>query len=121
MIGDDLSHLDDLPTVEERTRPRYGTSPQVGTTMRWHSWWDEPAPKDREVLVCVPGSTDHWHLVFWSDEDEYWSDVERGEDAFRGELLERCYLLPMWTEVEHSPSSLCKDSILNTHPKAYRP
>lgn len=85
----------------------------------WKSWWDNP-PQDRPLLVCVPGSTDHWYLVEWDYDEECFVDLNTREPSFEDGMLEECYLLPMWTELEESPSSICRDSIKNTHPNAFK-
>lgn len=76
----------------------------------------ETAPKDgTDILICLPtGTSDHYYPVCWVDADEddgvdesCWQCRWREEMILTEEQICGCYLKPMWTRLEHPPSSLC--------------
>jgi hypothetical protein len=76
--------------------------------------WQEMATAPRngeDILICVPGATDHWFVVSWeADEGELdagqWVSGD-GTPAFTDETLASGHLRPMWQALTHCPTSLC--------------
>lgn len=73
----------------------------------------ESIPRDQSVvLVCMPGSTDSFYVVEWSDDADdglglQWRCPRTGDALLTDDEIAKCHLRPMWVVLTPPPTSLC--------------
>ena len=78
-------------------------------SMKWQPM--AAAPKDgTEILLCTPGGqSDHYHAVFWDDDEAgpAWYSRYHDDWCLTEQELSEYHLAPMWRDLEPPPTSLC--------------